>query len=276
MSHSLRPHRLQSARLPYPSLFPRVCSDSCPLSQWCYPTISTFDPPPPASIRVFFSESALSIRWPRNWNFSFSISPSNKYSELISFRIDWFDFLAVQGTLKSLIQHHNWKVSILQHLAFFMVQLSYLYMITGKTTPLTMWTLLAMMSLLFNMLSRFVIAFLPSSKYLLIWWLQSLPTVILEPKKRKYVIASTFSPSICNEVMGPDVVMFIFWMLIFKPAFSLSNFTLIKSLFNSFSLSALEWYHLHIWGCWYFSLQSWFQLVLHLALHFSWCALHIS
>ena len=126
------------------------------------------------SIRVYSNESVLCIRWPKYWSFSFSISPSNEYSRLISFRIDWFDLFAVQGTLKSLLQHHSSKASILQHSAFFMVQLSYPYMTTGKTIALTRWTFVGkVMSLLFNMQSRFVIVFLPRSKCLLISWLQS-------------------------------------------------------------------------------------------------------
>ena len=126
------------------------------------------------SIRVFSNESVLCIRWPKYWSFSFSIIPSSEYSGLISFRIDWFDLLAVQGTLKSLLQYHSWKASILQCSAFFMVQLSHLYMTTGKTLSFTRWTFVGkVMSLLFSMLSRLVIAFLPSSKCLLISWLQS-------------------------------------------------------------------------------------------------------
>ena len=136
------------------------------------------------SIRVFSNELALCIRWPKYWSFSFSISPSNEYSGLISFRMDWLDLLAVQGTLTSLLQHHTSKASILRHSAFFMVQLSHPYMITGKTISLTRWTFVRkVISLLFNMLSRFVIAFLPRSKCLLISWLQSPSAVILEPKK---------------------------------------------------------------------------------------------
>ena len=134
-------------------------------------------------IRIF-SESVLCIRWPKYWSFSFSFSPSNEYSGLISFRIDWFDLFAVQGTLKSLSQHHSSKGSILWQSAFFMVQLSYPYMTTGKTIALSRWTFVSkVMSLLFNMLSRLVIAFLPRSKHLLISWLQSPSVVILEPKK---------------------------------------------------------------------------------------------
>ena len=126
------------------------------------------------SIRIFSNESALRIRWPKYWSFNFSISPSNEYSGLITFRIDWFDLLAVQGTLKSLLQHHSSKASILRHSAFFMVQLSHPYMTTGKTIVLTMWTFLGkVMSLHFNMLSRFIIAFIPRRTHLLILWLQS-------------------------------------------------------------------------------------------------------
>ena len=133
------------------------------------------------SIRVFSNESALHIRWPKYWSFSFSISPSSEYSRLISFRIDWLDLLAVQGTLKSLLQHHSSKASILWHSAFFMVHLSHLYMTTGKTMALTTWTFVGkMMSLLYNTLSGFVIAFLSRSKRLFILWLQSPSTVILE------------------------------------------------------------------------------------------------
>ena len=136
------------------------------------------------SIRVFSNESFLHIRWPKYWSFSFSISPSNEYSGLISFRIDCFDLLAVQGTLKSLLQHHSSKVSILWHSAFFMVQLLHPYMTTRKTMALTRWTFVGkVMSLLFNMLSTLVIAFLPRNKHLLISWLQSPFAVILEPKK---------------------------------------------------------------------------------------------
>ena len=156
------------------------------------------------SIRVFSNESALCMRWPKYWSYSFSISPSNERSGLISFRMDWLDLLAVQGTLKSLLQHHSSKASILRHSAFFVVQLSHSYMTTGKTIALTRWTFVdKAMSLLFNMLSRLVITFLPRSKHLLISWLQSPSAVILEPRKIKSAIVSTVSPSICHEVMGP-------------------------------------------------------------------------
>ena len=152
------------------------------------------------SIRVFSDESILHIRWPKYWSFSFNISPSNEYSSLISFRMDWLNLLAVQGALKSLLQHHSSKASILQCSPFFIVQLSHPYMSTGKTIALTRQTFVGkVMSLLFNMLSRLVITFLPRNKHLLISWLQSLSAVILEPKKIKSVTVFTVSPPICHE-----------------------------------------------------------------------------
>ena len=190
MSDYLQPHGLQHTRLPYPSPTPRVYSNSCPSSQWCHSTISSsvvpflFQPSIFPSIRVFSNESVLHIRWSKYWSFSFSISPSNEYSGLISFRVDWLDLLAVQGTLKSLLRHCSSKASILQHSAFFMIQLSHSYMTTGKTIALTRRTFVSrVMSLLFNMQSRLVIAFLPRGKHLLISWLQSASAVIWEPKK---------------------------------------------------------------------------------------------
>ena len=147
----------------------------------CHPLLLL--PPTLPSIRVFSNESTLHIRWPKYWSFSFSISPSNEHPGLISFRMDWLDLLAVQGTLKSLLQRHSSKASILQHSAFFTVQLSHPYMTTGKTIDLTRWTFVGkVMSLLLNMLSRLVITFLPRSKHLLISRLQSPSAVILEPK----------------------------------------------------------------------------------------------
>ena len=185
--------------------------------------------------------SVLPIRWPKYWSFSFSINPSNKYSGLISFRMEWLDLLAVQGTLKSLLQHHSSKASILRCSAFFIVQLSHPYMTTGKIIALTSQTFVGkVMSLLLNMLSRLVITFLPRSKRLLISWLQSPSAMILEPKKIKSVTVSIVSPSICHEVMGPDAMIFVFLMLSFKPTFSLSTLTLIKRLFSSSSLSAIR------------------------------------
>ena len=163
------------------------------------------------SIRVFTNESVLHIRWPKYWSFSFSISPSNEYSGLISFSIGWFDLLTVQRTLKSLPQHHSWKASILLHSAFFIVQLSHPYMTTGKTIAFTRWTFVGkVMSLLFNMLSRLDIAFLPRSKHPLISWLQSPSAVILQPKKIKSLTLSIVSPSICHEGMGLNAMIFHF------------------------------------------------------------------
>ena len=168
-------------------------------------------PPIPPSIRVFSNESTLRMRWPKYWSFSFSIIPSKEIPGLISFRMDWLDLLAVQGTLKSLLQHHSSKASILQHSAFFTVQLSHPYMTTGKTIALTRRTFVGkVMSQLFNMLSRLVITFLPRSKRLLISWLQSPSAVILEPPKIKSDTVSTVSPSISHEVMGPDAMILVF------------------------------------------------------------------
>ena len=341
-----------------------------------------------SSIRVFSNELVLRIRWPMYWRFI--ISPSSEYSGLISLRIDWFDLLAVQGTLKSLLQHYNSKVSIFWHLAFFTAQLSHVYMTTGKTIALTRWTLLGSnvlrvpwtarrsnqsvlkditpgcsleglmlklklqyfghlmrridslektlmlggmgaggkgddrgwdgwmgsptwwpsvwvnsgswwrtgrpgmlrfmgsqrvghewatelnwMSLLFNILSRLVIAFLPRSKCLLISWLQSPSAVILEPPKIKSLTLSTVSPSIYHEVMGPEAMILVFWMLSFKPAFSLSSFTFIKMLFSS-SLSKIRVVSSACLRLLIFLPASWFQVVLHPVWHFKWCLLHVS
>ena len=193
------------------------------------------------SIRVFSSESALRIRWLKYWSFSFNISPSNEHSGLISFRMDWLDLLAVQGTLMSLLQHHSSKESILRCSAFFVVQFSHPYTTTGKTIALTRWTFVGkVMSLLFNMLSRLVITFIPRSKRLLISWLQTPSAVILEPRKIKSATVSTVSPSICHEVMGPAAMILVFWMLSFKPTSSLSSVTFIKKFFSSSSLSAIR------------------------------------
>ena len=175
----------------------------------CHPLLLL--PPIPSSIRVFSNESALCMRWPKYWSFSFSIIPSKEIPGLISFRTDWLDLLAVQGILKSLLQHHTSKASILEHSAFFTVQLSYPYMTTGKTIALTRWIFVSkVMSLLLNMLSRLVITFLPRNKHLVISGLQSPSAVILEPRKIKSDTVSTDSPSICYEVMGPDAMIFVF------------------------------------------------------------------
>ena len=174
----------------------------------CCPLL--FLPPIPPRIRVFSNESTLRMRWPKYWSFSFSIIPSKEIPGLISFRMDWLDLLAVQGILKSLLQHHCSKVSILQHSAFFTVQLSHPYMTTGKTLALTRQTFVGkVMSLLFNMLSRLVITFLPRSKRLLIS-LQSPSAVIFEPPKLKSVTVFTISLAISHEVMGPDAMILVF------------------------------------------------------------------
>ena len=282
LSDSLRPHGLQHTRLPCPSPAPGDCSNSCPLSVMpfnhlilCHPLLllpSIFP-----SIRVFSNESALCIRWPKYWSFSFSTSPSNEYSGLISFRIEWFDILAVQGALTSLLQHHSSKASILQHSTFFIVQLSHPYMTTGNTIALTRRTFVCkVMSLHFNILSRLVIAFLPRRKCLLISWLQSTSAVIWEPKEIKSLTVSIISPSICHEVMGPDAMILVFWMLSFMTAFLLSSFTFIKRFFSSSLLSALR-----VVSSAYLRLLIVLLVVLipacaSFSLTFQWCTLQIS
>ena len=162
------------------------------------------------SIRVFSNESVLPLRWPKYWSFSFSICPSSEYSGLISLRMDWIDLLAIQGTCKSFLQHHSSKASILQHSAFFIVQLSHPYMTTGKTIALTRWAFFGkVMSLLFNMLSRLVITFLPRRKCLLISWLQSPSAVIFGAQENKVCHCFHCFP-ICHEVIGLDAMMLAF------------------------------------------------------------------
>ena len=191
VSNSLWPHEPQHARPPCPSQTPRVHPNKCLLSWWCHPAVSAsvipFSPCPQSFPDLgLFKWVSLCIRWPKYWSFSFSISPSNEYSGLISFRIDWLDLLAVQGTLKSLLQHYSSEASILWHSAFFILQLSHPYMTTGKTIALTRWTFVGkVMSLLFNMLSMLVIAFLPRRKSLLISWLQLSSTVIFGAQGNK-------------------------------------------------------------------------------------------
>ena len=247
MSDYLLPHELQHARPPCPSPTSKDHLNTCPLSPWCSPTISSsvvpFSSCPqslPAS-GVFANESAFHIRWLKNWSFSFNISSSNEHPELISFRMDWLILSAIQGILKSILLHHSWKASILRCSAFFLFQLSHPYMATGRTIDLTRRTFVdKVMSLLFNMQSRLVITFLPRSKHLLISWLLSPSSVILESRKLKSATVSTVSPSICHEVMGPDAMIFVFWMLSFKPTISLSSFTFIKRLFSPSSLSTIR------------------------------------
>ena len=175
----------------------------------CHPLLLW--PPIPPSIRVLSNKSVLHTRWPKYWSFRFNISPSNEHPGLISFRMDWLDLLAVQGTLQSLLQHHSSKASILQHSAFFTVQLSHPYMTPGKTIALTRQTFVdKAMSLLFNVLSRMVITFLQRSKRFLLSWLHSPSAVILEPPKIKSDTVYTVSPSISPEVMGPDAMILVF------------------------------------------------------------------
>ena len=232
-------------------------------------------PSPPASIfpslRVFSNESALRIRWSKYWSFSFSISPSSEYSGLISFWIDWFDLLTAQRTLESLLQHHSLKASILWPSAFLMAQfltsVDNSYMTTGKNTAFTIWTFAGKMtSLLCNILSRFVIAFLLRSKHLFIHGCSHSLKWFLEPKKIKSVSAFNFSPD------GTRYHDLSFLNVEFYASF----LTLLCHFQEAFHFQSLEWYHLHIWGYWYFSQKSWFRLELHPAQHFGWCSLHIS
>ena len=207
MSDSLWPHEPEHARPPCPSPTPRVYPNSCPLSKWCHPTISSCCPllllPSIFTALGSFQMSQLFTSGGRSIkSFSFNISPSNEHPGLI-FRMHWLDLLAVQGSLKSLFQHHSSRASILWCSAFFIVQLSHPYMTTGKTIALTRQTFVGkVMFLLFNMLSRLVITFLTKSKPLLISWLQSPSAVVLEPRKIKSAPVSTVSPPICHEVMG--------------------------------------------------------------------------
>ena len=234
VSNALQPHWLQHVMLPCLSPTPGAFSNSCPSSWWCHPTISSSIIPFSSCLQSFpASGSFLRSQFFTSGGQSMGASAS---ASVLPMNIqDWFplesaglNLLAVQRTLKSLLQHHSSKASILQHSAFFMVQLSHPYMPTGKTIVLTRWIFVSkVMSLLFNMLSRLVIAFLPNSKHLLISWLPSPPAVILEPPKIKSATVSTVSPSICHEVIGPDAMIFVFWMLNFKPAFSLSSFAFL-------------------------------------------------
>ena len=187
MSDSLRPHELQHTRLPCPSPTLGIYSNSCPLNQWRHPSISSFVIPFSSCLQSFPASGSFQMSHfftSDGLSFSYSISPSNEYSGLTSFRMHWLDLLAVQGTLKSLLQQHSSKASILWHSAFFIVQLSHPYVTTWKTITLTRWTFVGkVMSLLFNILSRLLIPFLPRSKHFLISWLQSPSAVILEPPK---------------------------------------------------------------------------------------------
>ena len=248
VSNSLWPHKPQDTRHPCPPSIPTVHPNPCPSSQWCHPTILSsvvpFSSCPqsfPASgsfpVSQLFASGGQSIGVSASAS---SVLPMNTQG-LISFRMDWLDLLAVQGTLKSLLQHHSSNASIFgtHSPTFFIVQLSYPHMTTGKTIALTRQTFVGkVMSLLSNMLSRLIITFLPRSKHLFISWLQSPSAVILGPRKINTV--STVSPFICHDVLGPDAMILVFWMLSFKPTFSLSSFTFIKRLFSSSSLSTIR------------------------------------
>ena len=221
MSDSLQPLELQHSSIPCPSPSPGPCSNLCPLSQWWQPAIlfsvvpsfSCLQSFPGPFLRVFSNESALQIMWPKYWSFSFSISPSNEYWGLISFRIDWLDLFAVQRTLKSLLQHHSSKASIFQHSDFFMVQLSHPKWLLEKTIALTIQTFSAKKCLCFLICCLSLSSFFPRSRHLLISWLQLSSAVILEPTKIKSVTVSIVSPFIHHEMMGPDAMMFAFWTL---------------------------------------------------------------
>ena len=232
-------------RPPCPSPTPRVHPNPCPSSQWCHPAISSSVIPFSSCPHSFPASGSFQMSQLSAWggqsigvSASTSVPPMNTQDWSISFRMDLLDLLAVQGTLKSLLQHHSSKASILRHSAFFTVQLSQPYMTTGKTIALTRRTFVdKVMSLLLNMLSRLVITFLPRSKRLLISWLQSPSAVLLKPPK---IQSATVSPSISHEVMELDAMILVFWMLSFKPTFSLSTFTFIKRLLSSSSLSAIR------------------------------------
>ena len=213
MSEALWPHGLQYARLPCPSPTPRACSNSCPSSLWCHPTISSSVVTSPPAFQSFPESGSFPtsrfrhIRWPKYWSFSFRISPSNEYSGLIPFRLDWLDLLAIQGTLKSLLQHHSSKASILQCLVFFILQLSHPYMTTGKTIALTRWTFVGrVMSLVFNILSWLVIiAFLPRSNFMTAVTICSgfgaqENSLSLFPLIVKVKVKSLSCPTLCNPM----------------------------------------------------------------------------
>ena len=243
VSNSLRPHGLQYARLPWPSPSPGACPDACPLSRWCYPTISSY-------VVTFFclhsfpASGSFLMSWlltsgGQSIGASVSVLPMN-IQDWFPLVLTGFDLFAVQGTPKSLLQHHSTKTSILWRSAIFMVQLAHPYMTTGKSVALMRWTFVGkVMSLLFNTLSRFVIAFLPRSKCLLISWLQSLSVVILEPKK-SLSLFPLFLHLFAMKWWDQTLLILDFWMLSFKLVFSLSSFTFIKRLFSSSSFSAIR------------------------------------
>ena len=245
MSDCLWLHGLQNTRLPCPSLSPGVCSNSCPLSQWCYLTISSFADPFSFCIQSFPVLRYFPTSWlftsGKYWNFNFTISPSKENSELIYFRIEWLD-LAIQGTLKSLLQQPQFKsINFFSaHPALWFNSNTHTWLLE-KNIAWTIWTFVdKMMSLLLHMPSRFVIAFLPRSSCLLILWMKSPYAVILDPKKIKSVTVSTFPPSISHEVLIPDAMILVFWVLSFAPAFSFSSFILIKRILLIVSIILIQ------------------------------------
>ena len=281
MSNSLWLHGLQHARLPCPFTNSRSLPYSCPSSQWCHPTISS-SVVPFSSHRQSFpaSESFPMSQFFASGGQSIGASASVSVLPMIIqdwFPLGWTGWISLQPKgLPSLLQHYSSKASILRCSAYFIIQLSYPYMTTGKTIAFAKQTFVdKAMSLLFNILSRFVTAFLPRSKCLLVSWLQSPSAVILEPPKIKSVTVSIVSPSICHEVMALDAMILVFWILSFKPTFSLSSFTLIKRLFRS-SLSAIR-----VVSFVYLRLLIFLPVILIPAcvsssLHFAWCILHRS
>ena len=199
-------------------------------------------PPIPPSIRVFFNESTLRMRWPKYWSFSFSISPSKEHPGLISFRMDWLDLPTVQGTLKSLLQHHSSKASIIRHSAFFTVQLSQPYMTSGKTIALTRWNFIGkVMSLLFNVLSRLVITFLPRSKHLLISWLQSPSAVILEPPKKESLTLFPLLPHLFPMKWRDQISTLVSFFSLSLLVKSTTSGTLVSKNWDSFRYFYLLW-----------------------------------
>ena len=243
-SDSLWPHDCSTPGLPVHHQLPELTHTHVHwVSDAIQPSYPYSSPSPPAFNLSQHQglESVLPIRWPKYCSFSFtSVLPMN-IQDLFFFRMDWMDLLAVQGTLQSLLQHHSSKASILWHSAFFIVQFSHPYMTIVKTIALTRWTFVfKVMSLLFNMLSRLVIAFLPRSKHVLISWLQSPSAVILEPKKIKSLTGSFVSPSICQEVMIPNAVILVFWMLNFKPIFFTLLFHFHQEALSSSSISTIK------------------------------------
>ena len=247
MSDSLRPHEPLHATPTCASPTPGVYPNPCPLNWWCHPAIlssvAPFSSSPhslPASGSFQSSQLFTSGGQSIGVSASTSLLPMNTQDWSPLWWTGWISLQSKGLSRVFLLQHHSSKASILQCSAFFIVQHSHPYMTTGKTIAMTRWTFVGkVISLLFNMLSRLVITFLPRSKCILISWLQSPSAVILEPRKIKSATVSTVSPSICHEVMGPDAMILVFWMLIFKPTFSLSSFT-FKRLFSFPSLSAIR------------------------------------